>query len=329
MKKINPKIEQLPNYLWHVFAIANLWNKENLEYTQKYQNMISIEDREFLHTNREFLAWGNGRGGGLTGLLFFIPLGFDFMNFEAYLSYLDLLIDSTKTRNWEMFKQKYEFNYDMSEIVFPKEQIEYLDRYLGIIMNYYSNYSIKLWPEHEAGLRISAEFIDGYFKDLRAIEKWEKFLNKQYPPDELNIVLTVANKNLPSANNLSRTRYNFYFQPDSKEGLCKFILHEIGTNLLEKDLHLNYKDKELQTALITANNLVWQSFEALAEYSKTLIFKVETDLFRGEMFGGGRYRFPDFFRFYTGYDLDKSDLDYAAVMKEAVLFVVNKVYKKE
>jgi len=325
MKKIVPKIELLPNYLWHIYAIANLWSKDKLDYSIIHKSMMSVENRDFLHENRELLVWGNGRGGRFTGLLFFIPLKLEFMDFAEYLSFLDSLFNSIKSRNWVMFKEKYDFHYDMSKIVFSKEEIDFLESYNGIMKRNHSEYLNKLWPVHKVRLKETADFITGYFEEKRAIEKWEEFLNKQFPADELNIVLTVANKSLPSANNLSRTRYNFYYKPDSKEDLCKFILHEIGTNLLSEDLHINYKDEELQTKVINENNLVWMAFEALAEYSKSIIFETEKAVWSGEMFGGGMFRFSEFYEFYNTYNWDKSNLNYATVMKEAVLFVADKI----
>ena len=321
MKKIIPKIEFLPNYLWHIFAISNLWDCENLEYSTKYKKMISDEDLNFLYDNRDLLAWGNGRGGVFSGLLFFIPLSFNYMKFEEYIEYINLLIESAASKDWNEFKEKYDFKYDMTDVVFSKTQIDYLKRYLIIIEKYYSDYLDKLWNTHNTLLSQTANYIIEYFNELNAIEKWESFLKKYFPSNEFNIILTVANKNLPSANNLSRTRYNFYYHPNNEKKLCKFILHEIGANLLGNDLHKNYKDNELKFNFINENNLIWQAFEALAEYIKSEIFNVEAEVWDGTIFGGGTYYFKDFFKFYNDYNWNKSNNNFSAIMKEAIYYV--------
>jgi len=323
VKRIIPKNEIIPNYLWHIYAISNIWAEKKLEYSIKYKSMMSDEDKNLLNENRTYLAWGNGRGGVFSGFLFFIPLSFDEMTYEKYLSYLHLLIESVSIGKWDKFKDKYDFEYDMTNTEFSEPQIEFLRRYLITIEKYFYDYRDTLWKEHNTFLNETAVYLIEYFRKLNAVEKWEMYLNKKYPYDEFKIILTVANKNLPSANNLSRNRYNFYYQPNSKEELCKFILHEIGTNLLTEELYINYEDKELQGKFITDNNLIWQSFEVLAEYCKSKIFKVESDILDGNMFGGGNYYFKDFFDYYETVNWNNSNIRYSSVMKDAIIYVTS------
>jgi hypothetical protein len=321
MKRIVPKIEILPNYLWHIFAISNLWDRNDLEYSKRYQSMISTDDLLFLYKNRNLLAWGNGRGGEFSGLLFFIPLSFSYITFGEYENYLELLIRSIDSKDWDKFRKKYELTYDMTDVNFTKAQRDFLKQYLSIIKKYYSDYHDILWRTHKTLLKQTSNYLENYFDTLNAIERWESFLHKRFPADEFNIILTVPNKDLPSANDLSRSRYNFYYQPDSSDKLPGFILHEIGSNLLSEDLHSNYENKELQIQFIVENNLIWQAFESLAEYFKSEIFKIEPEMWSGEMFGGGTYFFSDFYDFYKSYCWDKSDMHFSYIMKEAIMYI--------
>lgn len=329
MKKIVPEIEIFPNYIWHIFAIANLWDSKNLEYYIKYKEMIYDEDSIFLFNNRNLLAWGNGRGGEFSGLLFFIPLSYSYITYNEYIKYLNLLIKSIASKDWKEFKDNYNFKYDMTDVDFTKANIDFLKQYLSIIEKYYFGYLNELWKYHKNLLNQTSNYLLDYFKKLNAIEKWESCLNKKFPADEFLIILTVANKNLPTANNLSRNRYNFYHQPNSKEKLSNLILHEIGTNLLFEDLHNNYKDEELQTEFIKKNNLIWQSFESIAEFIKSKIFKIDVEIWDGEMFGGGNYYFKYFYDYYKSFSWKNIDVNYQELMKKAVLHVNEKLSYNE
>jgi hypothetical protein len=323
MKNIIPKIEFLPNYLWHIFAICDLWNKPTLTYKLENQNYISQDDRLYLNKNRERIAWGNGRCGDMMGLLFAIPLGLREISFEDYLEYLELLIKASIENDWVYFVEKYDIVYDMSNVQLPESYIKFLKRYKTIISNNYKCYLNKKWQTHQVKLHTTAEYIDHYFGKLNVINSWEDFLGLTLPLENFEIILTIANENLPSANDLSRHRYNFYYEPNNLEHLVTFILHEIGTNLLSEFLHKNYNDPDLQTEFIQQNNLCWQAFESLAEFTKAQLFNMKAEIWNEEIYGGGKYRFPVFYDFYSKIDFKNNKLPYDKLMKNAILHVVD------
>ncbi len=56
LKRVECTIEIMPNYIWHLFAISNLWDNENSPYGEGYGYSVPEVDIRFLHKNREWQA---------------------------------------------------------------------------------------------------------------------------------------------------------------------------------------------------------------------------------------------------------------------------------
>ncbi len=305
-KEISSSVEALPNYLWHVFAISNLWDGKNSLYSEKYGHTIPKEDISIMHNNRSLIAWGNGASGKFTKLLFFIPLHKK-NNFSDYCKYLDEMIAASEKSEWETFARKYCDDEADIEIVtayaFHSTEIKALDSIAKVLKNNYKQFEKTAWKDIKPILDRQAQLIDSFFRGKNIIEKWEKNLDMEYPGNFFVPVLTYANAidNLPSANNLSSTRNNFGITPKYTDYTIKLIQHEIGIFILMPTILSLFNDTDLQTDYINSNSLIYQAVESFIEKKKANI-SGKSEKWEGELFGGGQFDFQWFFEYYEQHE---------------------------
>jgi len=235
---------------------------------------------------------------------------------------------SESFRNDDLLGFKAKFHNEISEnnesglLTKKNSLLPILNKLIDIYINNFEHYSKSIWPIEQNKLEKVAKKINTFFMKKRYIEKWEQYLNIEFPGDQFSIVLTSANKNAPSANNLNRTRYNFYYQPESFEDLTIFISHEIGTNLLMESLMRLHKDKNLKNNFKTDQDfytLVYNAFESLAEYYNAKILGIVPSIWEGELFGGGELKFKIFFEFYEVALSRNQRISPYDLMKESIL----------
>ncbi len=318
-KEIRSSVEALPNYLWHVFAISNLWNRENSPYPEKYGHTIPKEETGFIHNNRDLIAWGNGATGKFTRLLFFIPLS-QKTSFSDYCKYLDDMVAAAKKSGWDSFAKKYCTDDNVKKVAayaFQPAEVETLDSICKILENNYKQFEEKAWKDIKPILDKQAEIIDSAFAGNGIIAKWEENLGMEYPGDKFVPVLTYANAvdNLPSANNLSDTRNNFGITTKHTDYTIKLIQHEIGIFILMPTILSLMEDPDLQTEYIKSNSLVYQAIESFIEKKKAKI-SGESEKWEGNLHGGGQFDFQWFFDYY---EQNGQKYEAGELMKNAVL----------
>src|SRR3989339_931608 len=326
-KSIRASTELLVNYYFHLFMAADIWEiGDKNQYQKEFRESLSITDRNFIYDNRNLIAWGNGRENIFSQLLFFTPAKLSFSSKTELADYFSLLSESFRNDDLLGFKAK--FHNEISEnnesglLTKKNSLLPILNKLIDIYINNFEHYSKSIWPIEQNKLEKVAKKINTFFMKKRYIEKWEQYLNIEFPGDQFSIVLTSANKNAPSANNLNRTRYNFYYQPESFEDLTIFISHEIGTNLLMESLMRLHKDKNLKNNFKTDQDfytLVYNAFESLAEYYNAKILGIVPSIWEGELFGGGELKFKIFFEFYEVALSRNQRISPYDLMKESIL----------
>jgi hypothetical protein len=308
MKKIVCKIEIVPNYLWSLFAAANLWDKESPQESPAY----SQKDIEFLYANRQLISWGNGRGGIFTHLAFFYPLSEKELSPVEYFELLDKLKQGL-IEEIPFYIERLFFRTENQHNELQQNKPILLE-FIDIFKRNFSIYEKEQWNQYQIELNEIKQVAEVELNEQDIIGKWENFLNIDFPADSFEVILSHANKKLPSGNNLSKYRYNFYMH----DNLQNFLEHEIGTNLLSDSKNSLYDDSELKKDFIRKNNVIWLAFESLAEYFKGIIFGIR-DEWQGEMFGGGNYHFDWFFDFYEKTIHLPLEKNPKSIMKEAAL----------
>ncbi len=319
LKRVECTVEIMPNYIWHLFAISNLWDIDNSPYGERYGYSVPAEDISFLHQNREYIIWGHGRASEFTRLLFFIPFSHD-ISPDDYFAYLDNIDKAAGDGDWLSFLEKYcprciDANISFE---FSDEQITIFRGIADIIKSNYSFYRDKIWGDVEKYLEKEKDRIDSAFHDQDIIHSWEMALEMKYPGEGFYPVLTYANgmDNLPSANNLSDSRNNFGVPENSTQYNIDLIIHEIGVFALMPVILLLFADDSLQTKFIQENGITYQAIESFIEYKKEGITG-SRKIWEGELFGGGTFNFPWFFRFYEQNEdtYDSRDLIYNAILE--------------
>ncbi len=278
-KKITATVEIVPNYMWHMFASSNLWDKPENPYGDKYGYTIPDADRQFLYDNRELIAWGNGRLGTVTVDMFFAPL-LTKTTFEKYIASLEGSLKSIPEST-------------RSELI-------------RIMRDNYAAFKKEIWPLLKPELLKAKEMIDARFAGTDPIALWEENLGKSYPGEKKELVLTFANAvNLPSANNISMERNNFGIVPDEGmvESVFQTVRHEIGIFIIMPVIEKLMSDPSLKTDFLQSGNVVYVAFETFAEKRKDDIFGGERRVFLHQW--EEEYRW--FYDYYLSHDFAGAD----------------------
>lgn len=328
-KEIIGTIEIVPNYLIHLFIIGEVWKdnkKNNPEYHSKYSKYVIKEDIDYIRSNRNFIAWGTGQTGPLTSILFFLPARItnDKTEMEKYFHLVqDCFIEK---ENFKHFNETYPESAVPDGFIddFWKVKDNFKNEFFklsDIVLRNYDAYEKNVWPIERKKLEDTARLLTEKFKGTRSIEKWENHLKQKFPGDKFEIVLTTANLNAPSANNLGPTRYNFYYNPGHLDGLIDLIHHEIGTNLLEKSMNKLKSDINLAKKIKASGentSVIWRAFESLAEFYKAKLFNTKRNVWKGVLFGGEKYYFNVFFEIYDKEYRKNPELSSLEMMRKGV-----------
>ncbi|HLP05990.1 MAG TPA: hypothetical protein VK152_11235 [Paludibacter sp.] len=302
-KKVKCSVEIMPNYLWHLFAVANLWNIEKSDYADKYRSTVAKNDLDYLYQQRSLITWGNSTSGMFASFLFFTPFVNE-MPENGYFAYLDALEKAAKTSEWLPFMEKYcpQYINQIGSIKTSSEDIEVFCRIKGIIVKNFSQYKTRVWPEEKSRLYKLKAKIDVAFQNDAMISRWESALNTKYPEQDFYAVLTYPNgidTGLPSANDFSSSRDNFGVAENNIDQCIDLIIHEIGIFCMMPLLHELQSDQAYQTAFYKEKNVVYQAVESYIEYKKGGLDKNRVE-WKGAMFNGNRFDFPFFFKYYEG-----------------------------
>jgi hypothetical protein len=309
-KNVKCTIEIMPNYLWHLLSLSNVWNKDHSQYTEEYENTISYSDRQYIFEHRNYIIWGNGNVAEFTQFLFFIPFRNE-VSPQNYFNYLDQLTSTLKSRNWVPFIKKFcpEYSSIADRIQFTNDKTRILQTIINIIRSNFKIYETKVWPNVQKILKDKQLEIETYFRSNNIIRKWEESLKMQYPYDTFYPVLTYANgvDNLVSGNNLSNTRDNFGVSPQYIDSTIDLIVHEIGIFTILPIVMDIFNDTSLRSEFNVRKNVVSQAVESYIEEKKSLITG-KSIKWNGAMVNGSEYDFQWFFSFYKrNEDIDTPD----------------------
>jgi hypothetical protein len=299
-KRVECTVEITPNYLWHLLALGNVWDKKDRPYFERYRDSVTAADLKFIHQKRDLIVWGNGKSSPFTSFLFFIPFSSAKTDTE-YFSYLEEVNQAAKNGTWAALFQKYspDLVAYADQIDASPDQIRDFSQLTGIIKSNYPAYQQRVWPEVKKILDRERSGIESFFSQTNRIEQWEKALHMQYPGNAFTVVLTFANSldHLPSANNLSATRNNFGVSGNDIKGTLELILHEIGIFTFTPVREKLQSDVTLQTDFIQSRGVLYQAIESYIEKKKGDLFG-HSAIWEGPLQGGGTFDFPFFYRYY-------------------------------
>lgn len=289
-KKVTASVEILPNYIWHILASSNVWDKSENPYGDQFGYTIPEADRRFFYDHRNLVAWGNSRGGMLAGGLFFMPLAVE-TSVDDYIAFLESLPA-------------------------PDSLAAVCSEITRILKDNYRAFENEVWPGIKPKLMQSKDMIEASFAGTDPIATWERNLGMSFPGKGKVLVLSYANQvdNLPSANDLGPERNNFGIAPDENvvNYVYNTVLHEIGIFTFMPVINTLQSDPSLRTDFLQSGNVVYVACETFAEKRKDDIFGGEKRVFLPQWL--------DAYKWFYGYyeKNDRPDADIEKLLRNAI-----------
>jgi hypothetical protein len=274
-KEIKVVVEEVPNYIFHLMTLGKIV-PEDSEYISLYQNSISAKDQQYLHEQRELLAWANGNTGLLTVPFFFIPAYINFQSQKDFHEYFDVLNYALQHNDFQLFVSKYYSDLKKMELMFGsinwdaylQSCVPYLQTVYEISEIYKRNfqtYHEEVWPKEKMKMQQVANSLNAKLKNQNLITRWETLIGTEFKTDDYQIILFSSNKHGPNANSLGYERNTFYYGNDI-DFIIQFISHEVGTHLLIETFHdvINLANTQSKTQFEFSQ--VYGAYENLAEF---------------------------------------------------------------
>lgn len=316
-KKVECSIEIMPNYLWHLFAVSNIWDLKESRYAREYADTVPAADKAILFANRKSLTWGNGGVSKFTPLFFFVPLSREITP-DRYWEYLDDAKRTMKDNRWDQFAERYcpAEKERIRALRYSDGDIAAFGEICAVMKANFAAYEGGAWQSQRETLLAEKAAIDSYFSQRDMIGDWERKLGIPYKGEGFYPVLTYANAidPLPSANNLSASRNNFAVNAEHADGDIDLMIHEIGIFILYDLIMRLYQDPAYQTEKLQRTNAVYQAAESYVEFVKGEITG-DRATWEGNMYNGASFNFKWFFDFYKA----KADAtDPETLLREAI-----------
>jgi hypothetical protein len=280
LKKVTAVVEEGPNYIFHLMAVAR--NGFNSDYAETYKDAVPSDDIAFLTQKRELLSFGAGSGGELVDIIIFLPSYFNLETEDSLRDYFRLLESALDSGDFRLFFQKYgshleklklwlffeeEFYGKWQEYLISKNKFRQdIAQIRSLVLRNHSVYDKRVWPVEREKLIVIAREINDYFGSDDYISRWETLTGETFKFNEYQIVLCSAIKNGPNADSLGYDRVVFYHD-NPFDKTVQFICHEIGTHILISLLREIYNRDKFDPALVYA------AFETLAMYYNTIVLR--------------------------------------------------------
>jgi hypothetical protein len=273
MKGIISEVNLLPNYVFHLLALARVGFDS--EYASNYSSSAELSDIEFLSQNKQYLTFGAGQGSDLVGAAVFYPLLFR-LNADADLSdYYELLIACAATGDFNSLRTRYAEAIGSASATWfglPEDELQVLTKHVPklvelkrIFVTNFASYRDHVWPSESQRMQAVAARIEHAFHDMDVIGYWERVSGFEYAGDKFSVELCSAIKNGPNANSIDYERVVFYHDTPF-EKLIQLITHEVGTHLLIDLVKQLGRDSEFGWSQL------YGAYESLAMYFNAFIW---------------------------------------------------------
>ncbi len=327
-KEIKSKIEIMPNYFWHVFVLANLWDYDQSDnpYYSKYIGTIPKEDINFLRRYRKDIIWGDGNMGDLAKFIYFMPLESPDFDLDDLEFYYKRLCHAVFSNDWVDFYLWY--GSDFGQIKIPRDKFIVIEKIGQILVKNFKAFNEKVWVNIYPELKRFSQSFNEHFSNCKFINKWENFLNRDFEGKDFNILFTIANTKEIRFTNINYFRYCMYYNSEDIQSLTNLIIKEIGINILSPELHKLLEDKNLKESSIFYENHLYTAFQAFVQTSTEKIFTDINLQYKNDYYTydkGSYYFFKSFFKEY----FEKHDylIDAYQVIKNSIYSYIDDFYE--
>lgn len=270
------------NYVTHTYTLGNV-GYTDFEYTEKYGNYISEEDKKILHQHNDLLAFGNGKTGALTSYFFFMPAYSNLKTYEEWKNYFENIQEALNNKSFdpiiEYVPVERRANLDESHLVELTSVEEEFKKLSALFLKNLKPYIEEVYPGIMPELNKRKKYLNHLIRNKNIINMWQDKTGYTWNKGDYTYLLFRAGKNGPSFNNLSENTNSLYYNIDEKYIIDMFS-HEFGIFLMYdsvmplaqkyKEIYPDYKSK------YTIGRPYWMAYEMLSVFFNIKIHNKKT-----------------------------------------------------
>ena len=258
--EIRPEV----NYVTHLYTLAGLGFSDE-EYTAKYGYTLPKAAVDTLQKYKDYLTFGQGEGGMLSGTFFFMVSAETFANADSLQKVMD--------KYQEMAK-----NYNS-----PDEIMNVANAIAKVYVDNYDRYLKDVYPQAKKDMEERQNQLSQYMKDHSFVKDWERVTSYTWNRDDYHWLLYRAGAKGPSYNNLNENTNTVYYNQYLDYQLSMFS-HEFGIFLMQDCIDPIVEEmKEYVRTLNSTKDLTyvpWSAFESLACWYNCKIAGKKTEDYR-------------------------------------------------
>jgi hypothetical protein len=252
------------NYVTHLYTLARLGFSDE-EYTAKYGNTLSKAAVDTLQKYKDYLTFGQGEGGMLSGTFFFMVSAETFANADSLQKVMDKYQKMAKSYNS------------------PDEIMNIANAIAKVYVDNYDRYLKDVYPQAKKDMEERQNQLSQHMKDHSFVKDWERVTGYTWNRGDYHWLLYRAGAKGPSYNNLNENTNTVYYNQYLDYQLAMFS-HEFGIFLMQDSIDPIVEEmKEYVRTLNSTKDLTyvpWSAFESLACWYNCKIAGGETEDYR-------------------------------------------------
>ena len=257
--EIRPEV----NYV-NLYTLAGLGISDE-EYTAKYGHTLPKAAVDTLQKYKDYLTFGQGEGGMLSGTFFFMVSAETFANADSLQKVMDKYQEMTKSYNS------------------PDEIMNVANAIAQVYVDNYDNYLKNVYPQAKKDMEERQNQLSQHMKDHSFVKDWERVTGYTWNRGDYHWLLYRAGAKGPSYNNLNENTNTVYFNQYLDYQLAMFS-HEFGIFLMQDSIDPIVDEmKEYVRTLKSTKDLTyvpWSAFESMACWYNCKIAGGETEDYR-------------------------------------------------
>ena len=257
--EIRPEV----NYV-NLYTLAGLGISDE-EYTAKYGHTLPKAAVDTLQKYKDYLTFGQGEGGMLSGTFFFMVSAETFANADSLQKVMDKYQEMTKSYNS------------------PDEIMNVANAIAQVYVDNYDNYLKNVYPQAKKDMEERQNQLSQHMKDHSFVKDWERVTGYTWNRGDYHWLLYRAGAKGPSYNNLNENTNTVYFNQYLDYQLAMFS-HEFGIFLMQDRIDPIVEEmKEYVRTLKSTKDLTyvpWSAFESMACWYNCKIAGGETEDYR-------------------------------------------------
>ena len=255
--EIRPEV----NYVTHLYTLAGLGFSDE-EYTAKYGNTLPKAAVDTLQKYKDYLTFGQGEGGMLSGTFFFMVSAETFANADSLQEVMDRYQEMAKSYNS------------------PDEIMNVANAIAKVYVENYDRYLKDVYPQAKKDMEERQNQLNQHMKGHSFVKDWERVTGYTWNRGDYHWLLYRAGAKGPSYNNLNENTNTVFYNQYLDYQLAMFS-HEFGIFLMQDSIDPIVEEmKEYVRTLKSTKDLTyvpWSAFESLACWYNCKIAGKETE----------------------------------------------------